>query len=253
MQGKFEINWDHFLLERSKLIYAENWVRGKTLQYLKPCFQLNSITLFTTIDNLFNYLKDIFGNPHWKKYAMEKFRELKMGASLFSDFYFKFIWLASDLEYTLKILIREFKYKLTSRLQDQFNSGIELSKTISILAKHCLSIYEQMQVTDWIRKKSKSSTTVQTTPNVPLRAVTSSSWTPAISNKNTSFLHLSNTLWGSITSMPRNLDVEISQLMKKGKCLNCKRKVYTMLNCLEKTQVSAITDTSDIDNIENID
>ena len=64
MRGKFEINWDHYLSERSKLIYAENQVRGKALQYLEPCLRLNSITLFTTIDDLFNHLEDIFGNPY---------------------------------------------------------------------------------------------------------------------------------------------------------------------------------------------
>ena len=106
---------------------------------------------------------------------MEKFRELKMGASLFSDFYSEFIQLASDLEYTSEMLIREFKHKLTPRLQDQLNSGIELLKTISALAKRCLSIYEQMQATDRIRKKAKSSTTVQTTAKIPLKAVTFSS------------------------------------------------------------------------------
>ena len=36
---------------------------------------------------------------------MEKFRELKMGASSFSDFQSKFIRLALDLEYTLEMLI----------------------------------------------------------------------------------------------------------------------------------------------------
>ena len=92
------------------------------------------------------------------------------------------------------MLIREFKHKLTPRLQDRLNSGIELPKTISALAKHCLSIYEQMQATDRIKEKAKSSTTVQTTAKVPLKAVTFSSRAPAISNKNTSFSRLSNTL-----------------------------------------------------------
>ena len=49
---------------------------------------------------------------------MEKFRELKIGASSFSDFYSEFIRLASNLEYTSEMLIREFKHKLTPRLQD---------------------------------------------------------------------------------------------------------------------------------------
>ena len=64
MQSKFEMNWDYYPLERSKLIYEENRIRGKALQHLEPCLRLNSITPFTTIDNLFNHLEDIFGNPH---------------------------------------------------------------------------------------------------------------------------------------------------------------------------------------------
>ena len=90
---------------------------------------------------------------------------------MFSDFYSEFIQLASDLEYTSKMLIRKFKHKLTPQLQDRLNSGIELASTISALAKRCLSIYEQMQATDQIRKKAKSSTTVQTTANIPSKAV----------------------------------------------------------------------------------
>ena len=105
MRGKFEINWDHYPSERSKLIYAENRVGGKALQHLEPCLRLNSITLFTTIDNLFNHLEDIFGNPHRKEHTIEKFRELKIGASLFNDFYSEFIQFASDLEYTSEMLI----------------------------------------------------------------------------------------------------------------------------------------------------
>lgn len=64
MQGKFKINWDHYPTNKSKLIYAENRVGKKALQYLEPCLQLNSITSFATIKDLFNYLKDIFSNPH---------------------------------------------------------------------------------------------------------------------------------------------------------------------------------------------
>ena len=85
------------------------------------------------------------------------------------------------------MLIREFKHKLTPRLQDRLNYEIELSKTISAFVKRCLSIYEQMQVTDQIKEKAKSSTTVQTIAKVPLRALIFPSQAPAIPNKNTFF------------------------------------------------------------------
>ncbi len=113
MWGKFEINKNYYPTNRSKLIYGENKVRGKALQHLEPCLRLNSITPFTTIDNLFNHFENIFGNPYWKKYIMEKFRKLKIGTSSFTDFYSEFIRLASNLEYTSKMFIREFKHKLT--------------------------------------------------------------------------------------------------------------------------------------------
>ena len=89
------------------------------------------------------------------------------------------------------MLIRKFKHKLTPQLQDRLNSGIKLPSTIFALAKRCLSIYEQMQATDRIKEKAKSSTTVQTTANIPLKSVTSSS-RASVSYNNTSFSRLSN-------------------------------------------------------------
>lgn len=73
---------------------------------------------------------------------MEKFAELKLEVSSFSNFYFEFIWLALNLEYTSEIFIQKFKYKLIFQLQDWLNSGIEFLNTISVLAKYYLSIYK---------------------------------------------------------------------------------------------------------------
>ena len=120
----------------------ENRVGGKALQYLEPCLRVNSITYFVTIEDLFNHLEDIFGNPHQKKHTIEKFRDLKMGTSSFNNFYSEFIRLASDLEYTSEMLIWDFKHKLTPRLQDWLNIGVKLLNSILALAKRCLSIYE---------------------------------------------------------------------------------------------------------------
>ena len=61
---KFEINRSYNLTDKSKFIYVENRVSGKALQHLKPCLQINSISFFTTIKDLFNYLKNIFDNSY---------------------------------------------------------------------------------------------------------------------------------------------------------------------------------------------
>ena len=81
-----------------------------------------------------------------------------------------------------------------------------------------------MQATDWIREKTQSFTTIQTTTNVLLRNVTSSSRAPIVSNNNISFLCLSNTLQGTITSTPQNLDAEILRLMNEARYFNCKKR-----------------------------
>lgn len=52
---------------------------------------------------------------------------MKIEASLFTNFYSKFIQSASDLKYTSEMSIWEFKQKLTIYLQDRLNSAIELS------------------------------------------------------------------------------------------------------------------------------
>ena len=123
---------------------------------------MNLITSFANIEDLFNHLEDIFDNLYQKKHAIEKFRELKIEASLFSNFYSKFIQLISYLKYISEIFIREFDHKLTPRLQDCLNSRVELSTSISSLAKRYLSIFKQMQALNRIKNKTKPLQLIQT-------------------------------------------------------------------------------------------
>ena len=241
MQSKFEINWDHYPTDRNKLIYPENRVGGKALQHLEPCLRVNSITPFATIEDLFNHLEDIFGNPHRKEHAMEKFRELKMEASSFSDFYSEFIRLASNLEYTSEMLIREFKHKLTPRLQDRLNSRVELPTSISALAKRCLSIYKQIQATDRIRDKIKLLQSTQT--SAPIYSSTKTYQVPVTNNcTNTSVSRLSSFITRTVTPTPRHLKEEWACLMKEDRYFRCKKRGHTAYNCPKKGKIAAISE-----------
>lgn len=53
--------------------------------------------------------------------------------------------------------------------------------------------------------------------------------------------------------MSRKFDVEILWLIKKGRYFKYIRKRHIILNCLEKTKISTITNISNIDDIKNID
>lgn len=59
---------------------------------------------------------------------MEKFYKLKIGASLFNNFYSKFICLALGLEYIFEIFIQEFQHKLSLCLQNWLNSEVKHTK-----------------------------------------------------------------------------------------------------------------------------
>ena len=241
MQGKFEINWDYYPTDQSKLIYAENRVGRKALQHLEPCLCVNSITPFATIEDLFNHLEDIFGNPHRKEHAMEKFRELKMEASSFSDFYSEFIRLASDLEYTSEMLIREFKHKLTPRLQDRLNSGVELPTLISALAKRCLSIYKPMQATDRIRDRTKHLRSTQT--SAPTYSSTKTYQVPVTNSRaNTSFFRFSSSIMKTVMPTPQHLEEKQTCLIKEGRCFSCKKRGHTAYDCPKKRKIAAISE-----------
>lgn len=66
---------------------------------------MNLIIFFTIIEDLFNYLEDIFNNSYQKKYIIEKFRDLKMNINSFNNFYSEFIYIASDREFISEMLI----------------------------------------------------------------------------------------------------------------------------------------------------
>ena len=164
-----------------------------------------------------------------------------MEASSFSDFYSKFIQLASDLEYTSEMLIQEFKHKLTPRLQDRLNSGVELPTSISALAKRCLSIYEQMQATDRIRDRTKPLRSTQT--SAPTYSSTKTYQVPVTNSRaNPSFSRLSSSITGTVTPTPRHSEEERARLMKEGRCFSCKKRGHTAYDYPKKGKIAAISE-----------
>ena len=201
---------------------------------------MNLITLFATIEDLFNHLEDILGNPYWKEHAMEKFWKLKMEASLFSDFYSEFIRLVFDLEYTSEMFICKFKHKLMLHLQDCLNSGVKLPTSISALAKHCLSIYKQMQATDRIRDRTKPLWSIQTSTSIYSSTKTYQVLVTS-SCANTLFSRLFSSITGTVTLMPRFSEEEWAQLMKEGRYFSCKERGYIAYNYPKKGKIAAIS------------
>ena len=98
--------------------------------------------LFKIVDNLFTKLKEVYGNPYYKEYIIEKFRKLKMGLRFFNTFYSDFIKLAAKFKFIKEMLLQEFIYKLSSQIQNWINSGLEYPDNIKDLVMHCQKIYD---------------------------------------------------------------------------------------------------------------
>lgn len=70
MRFKCEIDWDYNLTNLNELIYDEDKIIEKTLQYLISCLRMNFITFFASIENLSSHLNNIFCNFYQKEYIM---------------------------------------------------------------------------------------------------------------------------------------------------------------------------------------
>ena len=116
MRSKLKLNRKHYSDNDTQICHAENRCGGEALEYLQPHLRTDSLIPFETVDDLFTKLEEVYGDPHCKEHAMEKFRELKMGSGSFNAFYSEFIKLAAELEFTKEMLLREFMHKLSPRM-----------------------------------------------------------------------------------------------------------------------------------------
>ena len=139
------------------------------------------------------------------------------------------------------MLIQEFKHKLTPCLQDCLNSEVELPISISALAKHCLSIYKQMQATNRIRNRTKP---LQSTPTSALTYSSTKTYqVPVINSRaNIFFSRLSSSITGTVTPTPRHLEEERARLMKENRCFSYKKRGHTAYDCPRKEKIIAISE-----------
>ena len=144
MQSKLELNQEPYPDNDTQICYAKNRYRSKALEHLQPYFHIDSLIPFKTVDNLFTKLEEVYDNPHYKKYAMEKFKKLKMGLGFFNTFYSEFIKLVVKLEFIKEMLLQKFMHKLFPRMQDQINFRLEYQNNIKDLAACCQKIYDQI-------------------------------------------------------------------------------------------------------------
>ena len=63
MRTKFKIDRNHYPSESSKLIYAKERMGGKAQQHLEAYLFSSILTTFSTVEDLFAHLEQVFGSP----------------------------------------------------------------------------------------------------------------------------------------------------------------------------------------------
>ncbi|MCJ1349150.1 hypothetical protein MMC31_007386, partial [Peltigera leucophlebia] len=70
-------------------------VGGKAQQHLEAYLHSNSLTSFSTVEDLFSHIQHIFGSPFSKGHLKQKrFTDLDVGSSAFNNFYREFTHMA---------------------------------------------------------------------------------------------------------------------------------------------------------------
>ena len=217
MQSKLKLNQEHYSDNDIQICYAKNRYGGKALEHLQPHLYADSLIPFEIVDDLFTKLEEVYGDLHRKEHVIEKFKELKMGSGSFNAFYLEFIKLATELEFTKEMLLREFMHKLFSCMQDRMNFGLEYLDNIKDLALHCRRIYDQMLATDQVQSNIKPANTK--VANTPTRFILSTRFVPPLSQTISSSTSGYRPKPGNTFSLLTNK--EWLKLIKEGKCFYC--------------------------------
>lgn len=118
MKSKFMVNADHFPEEASKIAYIENRTDGNAARHLAPRMREDHPEKFTTADEIFKYLKDIYEDPNKLENAKNEYRRLVMrNGDEYHAFVTKFLHLAGEAQVPKEDYKGDFLHKLSFDLQ----------------------------------------------------------------------------------------------------------------------------------------
>jgi hypothetical protein len=119
VENKLEQDSFQFETERSKIAYVYGCTKGQANALLTPRMKKGCVSPFTSIEEMFQLLSDMFTNPAEKEEAIEEFRALGMLCTQsFFEFKMEFLRLAGLAEVPLVSYVDELYSKLTDKLKE---------------------------------------------------------------------------------------------------------------------------------------
>ena len=91
IEGKFIINYDHFVTEQAKIIYLFRWTTGDAQRALQIRYG-TAKNPFQTSKDMIDHLSNIYLDPYKVENARQDYRRLNMKpVQTFTEFYTRFL------------------------------------------------------------------------------------------------------------------------------------------------------------------
>lgn len=115
---KMDANSDHYPTEKLRITYAISRLGGEASRQTYSRRGFGSSSSYSTLAELLDELKGIYGDPDQKSKCRREYNALKQINKPFSPFFAEFKQLASFLNYPEDVLMDDLKDKINNRLQD---------------------------------------------------------------------------------------------------------------------------------------
>jgi hypothetical protein len=119
MDNKFEEDAPQFRSELSRIRYVFGRTKGKANKLLRPYMRDRCPTPFTTVQDMYSVLEELYTDPGEVEEAREDFRDLYMSRTQsFAEFKMEFLQLAGLATISRTEYVDELYNKLTDKLKD---------------------------------------------------------------------------------------------------------------------------------------
>ncbi len=222
IDDKLQANVDHFGNENTCIAYVISRLGGDAAEHTFARRRHDASHLYTSIDELFEQLKEIYGELNRNRKCRREYNALRQAEKPFNVFYFDFMKLFSYLGYDDRTLMDDLQDKINNRLQNALSVCSENFTSLTRLRTFLQGVNNKQRANYQLRSQLR--TVIAKVTVVPdKRAATSLSVT-------TSIIDYVKSIIFSISESARSSII----------CYTCKASSHLSKNCSQnKVDTSA--------------
>ena len=239
IENKLRVNENHFDSDEVKRVYIESRVQGQAGENLLPYLSHDHPDRIKTSKGLLKHLWTEYHNHHRRVNALHDFNDLLMEPGRdFTTFRNVFVRLAGECRKPRGEWKEEFHRRLLPSMMDKMvrevvDDKVGFEEYARVAAQLALN-YEQNQKTKKKREHAATSAATSDSKGKKPKLDKDRKTDAAVSTRNTQIT----------TKMSED---EIKQLVREGRCFNCKEKEHIGAKCSKKKKKDKQKVDSDVD------